>query len=155
MDAGLDTGDILLQETIPIDPDMTAGDLFARLAPRGAALLIRTIQNMEEKTLSATPQNAAFATFAPPLRKEEGLLGLEALPPRTTHNAIRGLQPWPGAYFLADGKRVKLIKSRVTADNKLELLTVQPEGKRPMPYADYLRGRRGAAANGKGEPPCT
>lgn len=97
MDPGLDTGPMLLQETIPIHPTDTAGDLAARLAPVGGRLLVETIAGLKNGTLSPIPQDHAKATLAPLLKKEDGMLDWKDTAPALA-NRIRGLTPWPGAY---------------------------------------------------------
>jgi methionyl-tRNA formyltransferase len=97
MDPGMDTGPMLLRETVPILPTDTAGDLAARLAPVGGRLLVETIVGLKNGTLRPVPQDHAAATLAPLLKKEDGLLQWEEEGTALV-NRIRGLTPWPGAY---------------------------------------------------------
>lgn len=97
MDPGLDTGPMLLRETVPIHPTDTAGDLAARLAPLGGRLLVETIVGLRNGTVRPIPQDHAHATLAPLLKKEDGILNWEG-EGTALANRIRGLTPWPGAY---------------------------------------------------------
>jgi len=97
MDPGLDTGPMLLRETVPIHPTDTAGDLATRLAPLGGRLLTETIAGLKNGRLRPIPQDHAQATLAPLLKKEDGVLNwMDAA--SALANRIRGLTPWPGAY---------------------------------------------------------
>jgi methionyl-tRNA formyltransferase len=102
MDEGMDTGAILQQEAVPIGPDETAGELALRMAQIGGPLLVSTLRGWVAGAMIPYPQNDSEATFAPILKKEDGLIHWD-LPARTIANRIRGLSPWPGAYtFLQD-----------------------------------------------------
>ncbi len=160
MDAGLDTGDMLLSCCRPIPSDMTAGELYDALAQDGAMLLSRTLRELEAGSLRAVPQSAEGATYAPLLDKS--LSPLDWLKPASIlHNQVRGLHPWPIATMTMGGRRIKVHRSRV-GDNtavepgvivktnpftvscgdhtSLELLEIQAEGAKRMPAADYFRG---------------
>jgi methionyl-tRNA formyltransferase len=160
MDEGMDTGAILLQEGIPIEPQDTAGKLTDKLSVLGARLIITALQGVESGTLTAIAQDGSRATHAPLLKKEDGLIDWK-LPAMEIHNRIRGLSPWPGAYGFLDGKIVKIIASEAVAgsgepgslyeqDKKtldtgtgsgmLRILVIQPEGKKPMTAEEFLRG---------------
>ncbi len=102
MDEGMDTGAMLLQESIPITQDDTAGTLSPRLAELGGRLLVETIAQLKAGTLVPRPQNASLATLAPLLNKEDGVIDW-ALPATVLANRIRGLSPWPGAYTTMTG----------------------------------------------------
>lgn len=97
IDAGLDTGPILEQLEIEIAADETAPELMARMGDIGAPLLIHTLQQLSAGGLTPKAQDNALATFAPPLRKEEGLIDWNR-PAREIYNRIRAFQPWPGTY---------------------------------------------------------
>jgi methionyl-tRNA formyltransferase len=165
MDEGMDTGGILLQERIPIEPQDTAGTLTSKLSLLGARLIIAALQGVGSGTLTPVPQDASRATLAPLLKKGDGLIDWK-LPATEIHNRIRGLSPWPGAHSYLDGKMVKIIASTVVAgsgepgsvyeqDKKtldagtgsgmLRILVIQPEGKKPMTAAEFQRGHRGIA----------
>lgn len=98
MDEGMDTGDLLLRRAIGIDIDQTAGELHDDLAAMGARLIIEALERREKGTLKRMPQNEEYATYAPKLTKTEGEIDWNR-PAREIHNHIRGVTPWPGAYF--------------------------------------------------------
>ncbi len=160
MEKGLDTGDILLMEKTVIRPEDDAGTLSGRLAEIGAALLLKTLKGMREGTIKPRPQEGE-ATYAPPLKKEEGLINWER-PAEALFNFIRGMNPWPGAFFFLNGERIKIIKAETkegsgiagqvvsargellvgTGAGLLSLLIVQPEGKKKMSAQAFLQGRK-------------
>jgi methionyl-tRNA formyltransferase len=163
MDEGMDTGAILMKESIPIDPGDTAGSLTGKLSALGARLITSAMELIAEGKLVPVPQDSSRATLAPLLRKEDGVIDWN-LPAWEIHNRVRGLTPWPGAYGSLNGKIIKIIGSEVVAgsgepgklyqdvDNtltvgagsgRLRILTIQPEGKKPMTAAEFLRGHRG------------
>jgi methionyl-tRNA formyltransferase len=164
----LDTGPILLQSELAIDPLDDAHTLQERLAACGAEMLLHALDGMESGTLKATPQDHAQATYAPKLRKEDGAIAWN----RSTvdiANLIRGVTPWPGAVTTHQGKLLRVwratpmamseagIPGRVaaidklgawveTGDGCLVLVEVQPAGGRRMDASAYARGhglRRG------------
>lgn len=97
MDAGMDTGDICMQQTLFIGIDDTAAILHDELALMGGRLIVKALQRVQEKSLPHIPQNEERATYAPKLRKEEGEVQWD-LPAVEVHNRIRAMHPWPGAY---------------------------------------------------------
>jgi methionyl-tRNA formyltransferase len=159
MDAGMDTGPILLQRATGIGPEETAGELGARLATLGAEVLLETLDRLD--TLAPEPQDAGVATLAPRLRKEDGLLDWTQ-PAASLVARVRGLNPWPGAATAGPGGRLVLWRARAiagrgepgalaladgrlvigTGAGLLEPLEVQPENRRPMSWNAYLRGAR-------------
>jgi methionyl-tRNA formyltransferase len=163
IDAGLDTGAMLLQSEIPIAPDDTAVTLSPKLAQLGAALMIETLQRLEAGKLTPTPQDDSRATLAPILKKEDGRIEFSRTA-QEIHNRLRGFQPWPGAFTTFRGKslavaaaqplpsgpelvppgRVRLLDSRLLVgaarDTALEILELQPEGKKKMSAADFING---------------
>ena len=162
IDAGLDTGDILLQETIPISPDDTAETLAPKLAIMGANLIVTTLRGLQAGTIIPHHQDHAQATLAPILRKEDGLVDFSRPAPEIL-NRMRGFQPWPGAYTKFRGKNLQLWKAsaldqalspselKVEGDHllvgcgqrtTLELLELQLEGKKRSSVSDFLRGYR-------------
>jgi len=174
MDPGMDTGDMLLTETTPIGPEETAGELSVRLAEIGAELLLRTLDGIE--TLPRIPQDHARATLAPRLKKEDGWLR-PAEPARELVNRVRGCNPWPGAALMTPAGRLLLWRAAAvaapgptappgalvpspgegllaitTGDGLLLPLEVQPENRKAMPWADFLRGARLAAGARVSEP---
>lgn len=164
IDAGLDTGDILLQKEIPILADDTAETLARRLADLGAALMIETLHGLQAGTLTGRSQDHSKATLAPVLKKEDGLIDFQ----RTAveiWNRLRGFQPWPGAYTRFRGKQLQihaakplpslstLTPGEVMAENDsfivgcgnksaLEVTELQLEGKKRMSARDFLHGYR-------------
>jgi methionyl-tRNA formyltransferase len=130
-----DAGDILLAESTQIGEDEDAVSLHDRLRDMGAALLQKTIRNIE--TIKPIQQDHAKATFAPLLRKEDGIIDMTR-PAIEIDRLIRAMTPWPGAVL--DG--IKIHRARVTELGELELLEVQAPGKKRMKAEDYFRGVR-------------
>ncbi len=124
LEEGLDTGPILLQQTLEIAPRQTAVDLFDLLARSGAPLVVETLAGLANSTIHPEPQNHAFATFAPLLDREDGRMDFAARTSTELHNRWRGFQPWPGAFTMLDGK--KLIVHRMQ-------LAVLPNSVEPGP----------------------
>lgn len=164
MDAGIDTGDILLQEKVKLRDGETGGSLFDRLADVGAELLIRTIHGLEDGTVKAVPQDASQASTVRMISKADGRIDWSR-PAAEIERHIRGFDPWPSAYTYRGGKLLKIWKAKVIGDRphpaqelgrvlsvsgdtfvtacgegELEVLEVQPEGRRRMDTAAYLRG---------------
>lgn len=161
MDEGLDTGPVCLGENIPIGSDTTAGELHDDMARRGADLMLRALSALERGSLTATPQSAEGVTYAAKIEKPEARIDFTR-PAAEVHNLVRGLSPFPGAWFEAkvDGRaeRIKIVRAQLVAgsgaagtvlDNELtvacgdgavRLLTVQRAGKKPMTAAELLRG---------------
>ena len=162
IDAGLDTGGILLQQEEPIASDDTAETLSPRLASIGARLVIATLQRLQSGTISPHSQDNNKATLAPILRKEDGRIDFSRTA-QETRNRLRGFQPWPGAFTSFRGRNlhvgnvVAVIRSippgelSIEGDHlfvgcgggsALELLEVQPEGKKKMSARDFINGYR-------------
>ncbi len=162
IDAGLDTGDILLQKEIPIAPQDTAVTLAPRMAAIGADLMVETLRGLQAGTIHPHPQDHAKATLAPILKKEDGQIDFR-LTAREILNRLRGFQPWPGAYTAFREKNLHLWaaqpveRAATTAEmlvesgrlivgcgegSALELLEVQLEGKKRMPAADFVHGHQ-------------
>jgi methionyl-tRNA formyltransferase len=163
MDEGMDTGAILMQERIPIGAEDTASTLTEKLATLGAKLIVSALPLLSSGTITPVSQDGSKATMAPLLKKGDGLIdwGRSA---REIHNRVRGLSPWPGAYSELDGKIVKIITTGVldgagepgmlygkdkntlvagTGTGLLNILSIQPEGKKPMTAGEFMRGHRG------------
>ena len=165
IDEGLDTGDMLLQRELVIAPDQTAEDIFPLLAAMGASLMVETLEGLETGTIAVKKQDSAYASLAPILKREDGHIDFE----RTAmeiYNRWRGFQPWPGAYTSFRGKKltlhrmmpmelrgeqgnsaeVRVERGRLFVDcggnSRLEIFEVQPEGKKRMSAADFLRGHQ-------------
>jgi methionyl-tRNA formyltransferase len=164
IDAGLDTGDMLLKAETEIGPEENAVELGARLAAMGADLLVETLEGLRAGSIVAEKQDHAQATLAPLLKKEDGAIDWSQ-PAQTIHNRVRGLQPWPGAQTGFRGVplhvwktrpcdaayggekfpgRVLRLKPLVVAcgEGGLELLEVQLEGRKRLSAADFANGRR-------------
>jgi methionyl-tRNA formyltransferase len=163
IDAGLDTGDILLQREVPIAVEDTAETLWPRLAAVGAELMVPTLLGLREKSVSPRAQDHSGASLAPILRKEDGRIDF-ARPAAEIYNRLRGFQPWPGAYTSFRGKQLIVSRARVSEhvrvlaagemvaennqllagcrDSVLELLELQPEGKKRVPVRDFINGYR-------------
>ena len=157
MAEGMDTGDMLTKAETPVGEDETAGELFDRLMVLGAELLVNTIDRLD--TITPQPQNDAEATHAPMIRKEMGVIDWTQ-PAQHVHNLVRGLNPWPSAFFTLGGKRIKLHKTKVVSgkgepgevavidgemavycgENAVQLIEIQPENGKRMRGSDYLRG---------------
>jgi len=128
MGEGMDTGDMLLKAETPIGSEETAGELFDRLMVLGADLLGETLDKLEKGALQRIPQKDEEATHAPMLSKELSRVDWNR-PAQELHDLIRGLNPWPCAFSVLDGKRIKLLSSRVTeGTGKPGSLIVQEEG---------------------------
>ena len=159
MDEGLDTGAMAMAERVPIQPDMTAGDLHDALARLGADLMLRAIAAAERGSLSLTPQPAAGVTTAAKIGKDETRIDWTK-PWRDVHNHIRGLSPFPGAWFEIGGVRVKALRSTrgegggapgtalddhltiAGGDGAVRLTQVQRAGRQPMQAEEFLRGTK-------------
>jgi len=160
---GWDDGDIIYQEEEPVRPEDTAGSLAERLAEKGAHLVLRSLTDIAAGTAPRIPQNEAEATFAPQIKNEDARIDWNR-PAREIHNRIRGLNPEPGAFTFCQGERWKILRSEVIEDETasphgaivctefntirvaaregiLEILELQPAGKKAMTAAAYLRGR--------------
>src|SRR6266849_3034621 len=107
IDAGLDTGDILLQKEIPIASQDTAVTLAPRMSAIGADLMVETLRGLQAGTVRAQPQDHAKATLAPILKKEDGRVDFQ-LTAQEILNRLRGFQPWPGAYTSFRGKNIHI-----------------------------------------------
>lgn len=163
MAEGIDTGDILAQISTPIDVNENAAQLLARLAQMGADLLVETVRKLETGEAAATPQDESRASHAPMLSKELSQMDWSKTA-RQLHDQVRGLYPWPSAAAVLDGIRCKIIRTSllsletnrpagtiVQADKKglrvacgdgkvLEILELQPDGKKAMAAAAFLMG---------------
>jgi len=164
IDAGLDTGGILLQESVEIGPEETAPELSARLAPLGARLLVQALEGLARGAIHPVPQDHSQATLAPILKREDGLVDFR-WPAAKIACRARGFQPWPGAWTWWRGQRFFLWRCRpawvetpavpgklfshgrrlyaaCAAGEALELIEVQAEGRKRMDAAAFLNGYR-------------
>ena len=114
-DEGMDTGPILAQEAVPIPPDMNAGELSDQLSALGARMITEVIDSYLAGHITPRPQDPALAFAIPMLTREHGQIDWTR-PARDVHNQIRGLYPWPGAYTVCQGKRLKIHRSQVNHD---------------------------------------
>jgi methionyl-tRNA formyltransferase len=161
MDAGLDTGEILLVEKTPIGRK-TAEDIALELSETGAKLLIKTLNEFEN--ITPVKQNDAEMTYAPMMKKEDGQIDWNK-PASKIECMIRGFVPWPAAYSTLDGKTVKLFQAEIVnapeglmpgsvyditkksfsvkcGEGGLKILELQPEGKKRMPAVSFLAGAK-------------
>jgi methionyl-tRNA formyltransferase len=163
MDAGLDTGPVALTAKTPIGPDMTAGELHDRLAELGAPLMAEALDLLAKGELTFTPQREEGACYAAKIDKAEARIDWRR-PAQALHDHVRGLTPFPGAFFEGDFghgvERVKVLRTAVDAgkgapgtvlddagliacgEGALRLLRVQRAGKGEMGIDEFLRGRR-------------
>ncbi len=171
LEEGLDTGPILLQQTLEIGPEQTAAELFDALAEPGAPLVVETLAGLDAGRIAPRRQDDALATLAPLLTREDGRMDFAARTAPELMNRWRGFQPWPGAYTLLHGKKMIVHRMVVAAPRSakeaaepgalqveehrlfaacaqgtwLELIDVQLEGKKRMTAAEFLRGSQLAA----------
>jgi methionyl-tRNA formyltransferase len=163
MEEGLDTGPVAMAERVPIGPDTSAGELHDRLMGLGADLMVRALAALSRGALSFTPQPEEGVTYAHKLSNEDGRIEW-GKPAQALHDQVRGLSPYPGAFFTADfGKgpeRVKVLRTAradgagapgalldssglvACGEGALRLVHVQPAGKQAMGAEEFLRGRR-------------
>ena len=157
MNEGLDTGAMGMAERVPIGVDMTAGDLHDALSRLGADLMLRTLAAAERGSLTLTPQLDNGVSYAEKISKNEARIDWSK-PWKQVHDHIRGLSPFPGAWFEIDGARIKALRSTkgdgsgvagTVLDDKLtiacgagavRLTQVQRAGKQPMSADEFLRG---------------
>ncbi len=164
LDAGLDTGDMLLAQAVPIGREETAVDVYETLAPVGAELMVETLRQLEAGTLFAQAQDHSLATLAPILKREDGRVDF-SLSAKQIYDRWRGFQPWPGAHTTFRDKKLILQAMQVADDTDgvedeagvlmvkdgslmvncgggtaLGLDEIQVEGKRRMLVAEFLRG---------------
>jgi methionyl-tRNA formyltransferase len=170
IDAGLDTGDILMQREISIDLKDSAETLGPKLASIGADLMIETLRGLDNGQVRPTPQEHSQATLAPILKKEDGRMDF-ARSAKDLFNRLRGFQPWPGAFTTFRGKTLQVHRAQPAqpaltltpgevavegtrlfvgcgknkdkdADTALELIEIQLEGKRRMTAQEFINGYR-------------
>jgi methionyl-tRNA formyltransferase len=172
MDAGLDTGDILFQESVPIGPQETGESLYDRLAQLGGEMIVKYLPAIEAGDIHPVPQQDSLSTYAPMLKKEMGEIDW-TMPAGQIEQRMRGMLPWPGAYTTLGGHILKIWRARVQTDAQvpagtspgtvlytdkkticvaagqgaLELLEVQAEGKKRMETDAFLRGTKVSAGD--------
>lgn len=163
MDEGIDTGDILKTAQTEIGAEETAEELFDRLSGLTAELLVNTLADLEKGNITPIKQDEEKASYAPIIKKEMAQLDFINKTATEIHNAVRGYYSWPCAYFFLENKRIKVIKAAVSDNTDaqagtvvksgdslvvackdgtaVELVTVQPEGSKPMTAKQMLCGR--------------
>src|SRR5438477_3516527 len=165
IDEGLDTGDILLQRELSISEDATAETLAAKLATIGADLMIETLMGLQTGTIHPQRQDNAQATLAPILKKEDGRIDFSRRAPEI-YNRFRGFQPWPGAFTSFRGRGLNVTAMKLVSEpfvgvtakqllprgnqlfagcgvgSVIELIEVQPEGKKRISAKDFMHGYR-------------
>ena len=138
MDAGLDTGDMLIKREIKISEDMILPELREKLMIIGAEVLIETIDRLEDGTLTRHKQDNSLSNYAPMLTKETGLIDWSKSA-QEIHNLVRGL--YGGAYTIINGQKYKIWCTQVV-DNQIEILEIQAPNSKKMSYKDFLRGHK-------------
>ena len=163
MDVGLDTGPVAMAERVAITPQMTAGELHDKLSPLGADLMVRALAALSRGALRFQPQAEAGVTYAHKIEKAEARIDWTA-PAKAVHDHIRGLSPFPGAFFEGDfgrgPERIKVLRAQVCegagppgallgdaltvacGSGALRLIEIQRAGKAPMSPQEFLRGVR-------------
>jgi methionyl-tRNA formyltransferase len=121
LDAGLDTGDVLLERRVAVGAEATAVELYPELATIGAELMVETLDGLERGSVIARPQDHERATLAPILTREDGRMDLEHRNAQTVYNRWRGFAPWPGAWAAFRGKRFLVHRMHVAADGGVAL----------------------------------
>jgi len=160
IDAGLDTGDVLLQQELAIRPEDTAETVAPNLAAIGADLMIETLAGLKNGAIQPRKQDDSQSSLAPILKKEDGLIDFSRSATEI-FNRMRGFQPWPGAYTKFRGKNLQILKAQPTTkplppaelhtdadhllvgcahNTSLELLEIQLEGKKRTTAQDFIRG---------------
>jgi len=172
LEEGLDTGPILLAQSVEIGADRTAVDLFDVLAKAGAPLMVETLAGLEAETIHPRAQNHEGATFAPLLDREDGRMDFAGRSAHELFNRWRGFQPWPGAFTMLEGKKLivhRMVVAQVAPAGSehaepgrlhiekdrlfvacaggtwLEFLELQLEGKKRLAAAEFLRGNQVSA----------
>jgi len=162
IDEGLDTGDILLQQELGIFDDDTSETLAPKLAAIGAELMMTTLRELQSETITPRPQDNEQATLAPILKKEDGRIDFSRTA-QEIYKRVRAFQPWPGAFTTLRGKMLNITAAKTAAEkvaergllvkgpqlfvgcggnSSLEILELQPEGKKRMPARDFIHGYR-------------
>lgn len=159
----VDTGGMLLQESVPVHEDMTAGELHDILADLGADVVLRTVRLIEEGKAEPRAQDDSAATPAPKIYREDCVIPWESTA-REVHNHIRGLSPYPAAWTMLGDRRLQVLRSRIAEEESsgtpgsilsvddairvqcgrgsIDILELKPEGKKAMTAEEYLRGHQ-------------
>ena len=157
MDKGLDTGPVAMTARVPIDPDMTAGALHDRLVVTGARLMVEAMAALEAGRLTLVPQEDDGVLYAAKIAKDETRIDFTRSAVEV-HNHIRGLSPFPGAWFELEGQRVKVLESRLASGegptgsvvgpsglvacgtDAVQLTRLQKAGGKPLAIAEFVNG---------------
>lgn len=162
LDHAIDTGNIILQEKLPIGENETAGELHDRMAALGATLVLHTVEAIAAETIIPAPQNDAAASHAPKIFKETCQISFNQSTEQV-HNFVRGLSPYPGAWFMYNNQEIKILKTSkdysippqipgtvlsdhktfakiTTLDGAVMLEELQLQGRRRMRIRDFLNG---------------
>jgi methionyl-tRNA formyltransferase len=172
IDAGLDTGPMLLKYETEVGPDETSPELYARLAEAGALLVVETLRELDRGTIAPTPQDDSQKTFAPPLKKEDGRIDW-SLRASQIYNRMRGFQPWPGTFTTFRGKACQVWGKPASAPasgtpgtiattdgevlvsaghgTSLRLEAVQMEGRNRIAAREFANGARLAPGDAFGD----
>jgi methionyl-tRNA formyltransferase len=134
----MDTGDILAQEKVPIDPDEKAPDLRKRLIKIGGELLLKTLPDLIAGKIKPIQQNESEATYCKKIEKEDGLINLEQELPSTLYNKFRAYANWPRIYFFKDAKRIIITDASFT-NGEFQIRKVLPEGKKEITWEEFKR----------------
>ncbi len=165
MDVGLDTGDMLMKSELTIGENETADELHDRLSALGAELIVKTVHAAENGTLTREKQNDADSCYAGMLTKEMSEIDFTKTA-QEVHNKVRGLNSWPSASSVLNGKRIKIHRTKISdangepgqvlsldpfivacGDGAVEILELQPEGKKKMSAQAYVNGLHGVSAD--------
>ncbi|RUO30879.1 methionyl-tRNA formyltransferase [Aliidiomarina sedimenti] len=172
MDAGLDTGPMLLKHSVAIDPQETSATLYSKLAEFGPQALLEAVTKLEQGGLDAEPQDDSAATYAKKLHKDEARINWRDNSAVFIERCVRAFNPWPGTEFSIDGQRFKVWHAEVvdaksdrpagtivsadkqgiciaTSDGQLNITQLQPPGKKAMAAADVLNARADLFRPGK------
>lgn len=155
----VDTGNIYLMKSVVIEPEDNFGSLYEKMSATGAEMVLETVEMIESGNFTLLPQNDELATPAPKITKETCQIDFTRSA-KNIHNLVRGLSPSPGAFFVHEGKHYKVYKTSLadmmlspgefattkkqifvgTGEGTLEILEIQPEGKKRMTADEFLRG---------------
>ena len=164
MNAGLDTGDILLSSKVLISEKDNAQSLHDTLAHRGSSLILETLNQLDSGALKGICQDQELASYAPKLKKADGMIEWNQ-PAIKIHNLVRGLTPWPGAFSFLESKRFKIFKTEIkncdsvdqpgvivriseygievgTQNQRIVIKEIQPEGRKRMDIKSFLAGHK-------------
>ena len=163
MARGLDKGDIIMQESMPLGLEQTCGEVTAQLSHIGARLILNCLELADLGESLRQPQEESLATYAPNVKKSDGLINW-AISALSIHNQVRGFNPWPGAHTSFQGQSIRVVASRIsnqdhalsghfgrlalhdgrllvgTGEGALELERLLPSGKRLMSGEEFFRG---------------